>query len=790
MDDDYASRVTSQDASGVVSLSLDFSSLRPGLHYLNFRAVDTNGRYSPVTASYFLRTPYDAANALAGYEYWVDDDYASRVTSQDASGVVSLSVDFSSLRPGLHYLNFRAVDANGRYSPLLTHYFLKPRLTLAGDLLVSRYAYWTGDELGGRQIVDVSVPANPLVLDVELDIADRVPLPIPDDIELEEATPERVGLVFPSEMLLHTQFQDNAGQWSTVQEDTFAHDNRIALAPVAMRMNEGTTIDGPASDSIAAFRVEVTKEDSVYWQADRPCRLALYAPDGRQLAAFSADEALVGKRVATPEPGSYYALLHSVDWSGLVGGEPRQVTLAAIGRTLSDTLHVNPAGTLPALVEDPEGIVNLTLTGYLNGTDIRFIRSLPNLRRLDIGGARIVEGGDTYYEDYRTSDDVTGDYMFCHLPGLVRLVLSAQTVEVGRGAMDGCSGLTEFTLPASVQAVGDDAFARCAGLLTVWWEAAATVTDASFADMGSPNCLVYAPQGTLCEREYNVVLGDRAERLSLTHGADFCCPRPFLAAQADYVRTFSRTSGNRERVGGWETIVLPFDVQRYSHPERGELAPFGTDRPDARPFWLAELTPDEGFAHTTELKANRPYILSMPNSAAYEEEFNIRGEVTFHADNAQVHTTLPGSLERCSGPEFVLVPTFASIAPQDTVYALNSDSYGDYLPGGVFLRGQGAAAFEAYVVNKSGTARAPLYYEIGGSPTGIYSVECKSGNDFSAYSCDGVLYVETVVPMRLYLYAANGLAVRLLDLHEGRNEVHGLDAGVYVLKGQKVLVGG
>ena len=88
------------------------------------------------------------------------------------------------------------------------------------------------------------------------------------------------------------------------------------------------------------------------------------------------------------------------------------ITIVCIGQNTSDTIHVEPAGTLSELAGDPEAIVNLTLTGYLNGTDIKFIRSLKNLQRLDISGARIVEGGDKYYQNYLTANDITGDYMF------------------------------------------------------------------------------------------------------------------------------------------------------------------------------------------------------------------------------------------------------------------------------------------------------------------------------------------------------------------------------------------
>ena len=52
--------------------------------------------------------------------------------------------------------------------------------------------------------------------------------------------------------------------------------------------------------------------------------------------------------------------------------------------------------------KDQESVKNLTVTGYLNGTDIKFIRELLNNRQLshlDLSDANIVAGGDAYYDN-------------------------------------------------------------------------------------------------------------------------------------------------------------------------------------------------------------------------------------------------------------------------------------------------------------------------------------------------------------------------------------------------------
>ena len=49
--------------------------------------------------------------------------------------------------------------------------------------------------------------------------------------------------------------------------------------------------------------------------------------------------------------------------------------------------------------KDQASVQNLTVTGYINGTDVKFIKELINNRQLlhlDLSDANIVAGGDAY----------------------------------------------------------------------------------------------------------------------------------------------------------------------------------------------------------------------------------------------------------------------------------------------------------------------------------------------------------------------------------------------------------
>ena len=84
---------------------------------------------------------------------------------------------------------------------------------------------------------------------------------------------------------------------------------------------------------------------------------------------------------------------------------------------------------------------------------------------LDLSEAKIVEGGDCYYNYnnnyYYTSNDVIGSYAFYDCSGLTSLNLPAGITSIGGEAFEDCSGLTSLNLPAGITEIGFGAFWGC-----------------------------------------------------------------------------------------------------------------------------------------------------------------------------------------------------------------------------------------------------------------------------------------------------------------------------------------
>lgn len=158
------------------------------------------------------------------------------------------------------------------------------------------------------------------------------------------------------------------------------------------------------------------------------------------------------------------------------------------------TIKLEKAGTLPDRIASSRKykITNLKIIGEINGTDLRMIREMAGsnstgnstdgmLSVLDLSEAKIVEGGDYYYNDnysnnnYYTSNDVIGSYAFyC------------------------CSGLTSLTLPAGITSIGSYAFRGCSGLTSiyVYAEKVPKIGSNAFEGVDAKKCTLYVPMGT------------------------------------------------------------------------------------------------------------------------------------------------------------------------------------------------------------------------------------------------------------------------------------------------------
>lgn len=486
----------------------------------------------------------------------------------------------------------------------------------------------------------------------------------------------------------------------------------------------------------------------------------------------------VGVNVAADTPVGMYNITLSNQY--IVFDTYHMIQPQASTWAISVSLTGDDDSILPGTLEDvlnDEGLTDeeyLKLRGALNGTDIRFIRSLSRLRRLDISECRIVEGGTSYVSELYTADDVVGDSMFYAMPRL-----------------------NEIWLPAGSDSVGNDVFHESSSLLAVHWCSTVPVVSETFGTHAA-NLLVYVPEGTEYRFDGNIIIGGVAPRITLSDGQPFRCPEAFTAREATFSRYFDKPTVIGEPAG-WETIVLPFDVQTVTTADGRSLAPFGSQAvadKTARPFWLDSYGTD-GFTAATTMTAGTPYIIAMPNNTAYNDEYNVTDTVTFAATDVTISATTDDGTEGtvAGGASFAMVPAWSAVAAADTVFAINDETYEaegvSHHAGSLFVKaGRDVRPFEAYLRPLTAEARGHRYVAIGGVTTGIDEIlHADAARDgLRVWSSGGLLYIESASSQSVNIFSADGRLVRRLHLQEGVTSVAGLAPGVYIAGRRKVVV--
>lgn len=435
-----------------------------------------------------------------------------------------------------------------------------------------------------------------------------------------------------------------------------------------------------------------------------------------------------------------------------------------------------------------------------------------------------------------------GEFAFKACYSLTGLTIPSTVTSIAQSAFASCVNLREIRIPAGVNSVGSDLFDECYSLGSILWNSPANPKVAFTAytwdsetqqnlpriNIANRNALLYIDNETVTEKRWfpNLVCNNIAEQVTLSDSLtnrvfvngvwmdyrhSFYAARPFKAKHISYLRSFNiDESGNeiqsgRGEAGGWQTISLPFDVQKFEHKEKGELAPFRSNAAQngALPFWLRKLngaeTGETKYTNETTLEANCPYIIAMPNHESYEDKYNITGIVTFSAtseDGIDIAAT-PAIMNRGKAKRYNLVSNFQNVQQADTVYAINQSNIWEngkwYSAGSIFVRNSRAIRpFEAYAVSKELAAQAPKFYSIDKEDNGT-SLENillkKKEKTLEVYCQNGILYITSSSDRNIILHDTAGNIVRVSKIQKGETiTFNNLPAGIYILDENKIII--
>lgn len=290
----------------------------------------------------------------------------------------------------------------------------------------------------------------------------------------------------------------------------------------------------------------------------------------------------------------------------------------------------------------------------------------------------------------------------------------------------------------------------------------------------------------------NFINGDIASDITLTAGEPFYCPEAFTASNITYKRSFTKKSGVNE-LAGYETIVLPFTPTTIETADGRSLYTWNdyTGATNEVPFWLYNLSGGQNVSAST-MTANEGYLICFPNNTeAYDDKYNVNGEVTFSASNATVAAS--ENMPITVGPQFRLQGTYEKLVKSETLYAMHADgayfenNYSDVLP------------FEARALpfettdestNPDSNPQAARRLYIAGVPAGLddFMKKGNSNSDINIYVRYDEIVIESVKEMTIGIYNLSGTLVKSVEVTEGENVVSGLDKGVYIIFGKKVII--
>ena len=225
---------------------------------------------------------------------------------------------------------------------------------------------------------------------------------------------------------------------------------------------------------------------------------------------------------------------------------------------------------------------------------------------------------------------------------------------------------------------------------------------------------------------------------------------------------------------GWESIVLPFNVAVITNNVGTELVPYSlwTRGDSKRPFWLYSMN-ENGWKSESAIKANTPYIISMPNNENYDATYNISGNIVFSASNVKVESS--ENLTSSKSNHKNLVPNYQNQESSNDIYALNvnnlwdKNTESDMAEGSVFIRGlRQVRPFEAYMTIDSGSSatRSISIFDDGNTTEIIDIPTCKNDGEVKVYSLSGAL------------------------LKEGKYDevIKSLPKGIYIINNKKVVI--
>lgn len=170
--DKYSSPKTSSFTGTKFNKTIDAKSLNQGIHTMYMRVKASDGTYSPVTSSMFIKFAASSSGE-SKLEYWFDSDMSNLESTtidinSDVVQILDLDMTDTEKFPlGVHQLNMRVAAYGGHYSPVYSAYVMRLPSAQATQII-----YWLDDDYKNRSVLKGNaVNATTIVFDTQLNLS-------------------------------------------------------------------------------------------------------------------------------------------------------------------------------------------------------------------------------------------------------------------------------------------------------------------------------------------------------------------------------------------------------------------------------------------------------------------------------------------------------------------------------------------------------------------------------------------------------------------------------------------
>lgn len=300
----------------------------------------------------------------------------------------------------------------------------------------------------------------------------------------------------------------------------------------------------------------------------------------------------------------------------------------------------------------------------------------------------------------------------------------------------------------------------------------------SIVPNNNPNALYYVTKSFSGLSSKNQIVNGVANKITLVDSIPCYVPMDFTAKHAEYTRTFEKGFMGKINENNWTTIVLPFNVDKvFNTVDNVEVKWYKPGEDDGQ-FWMREFYGEDGFytyfTDAEEMRANEPYIITVPGTAFGEEACLVAKPLVFSGDN----TLFLSSKVVADGRNFDFQGSYYKTSTYgNNIYMLDEENRGNYfayVPGDSYVnpfRGY----FTSIVKPQSGSRLHVASYIKPKNTTGIHDiVETSDGKDVFRTSLPGV-------------YTITGRKVSTSSEASAREILNTLPQGVYIINGKKYV---